>query len=76
MQSSEGKPYMTIADIVAHLHATGQPKMARIVDITAKDADQQRRNCWELARLRDELMARLEPRSGDRTYRAPAESDG
>ena len=68
-------PFMTIADVIAHLNETGQPAMARIVDIVAKEAEQQRQNCLELCQERDRLLARL-PRSHQMTYRAPAESDG
>jgi len=68
-------PFMTIADVIAYLNETGQTAMARIVDIVAKEAEQQRQNCRELCQERDRLLARL-PRSHQMTYRAPAESDG
>lgn len=67
--------FITIADVVAHLNETGQPAMARVVDIVANEAEQQRKNCWELCQERDRLLERL-PRPHRMTYRAPAESDG
>jgi hypothetical protein len=65
----------TIADIVAYLNGRGMTAMARVVQIVANDAEQQRRNVLEVCSERDALLLRLAPQS-DRTYRAPAESDG